>query len=75
MGNAQSSSSRAGSIVGLKESKLIDFILRRHPHETEVGRLKREYIRTSQEMTVATLKVFLGQKLGYSPHCHFQVSF
>ena len=60
-------------IVGLTESPLIAFILRRHPQETAVDRLKREYIRTSREMTVQLLKRFLGRKLGYTPCSHFQV--
>jgi hypothetical protein len=60
-------------IVGLKESPLIEIILRRHPQETAVDRLMKEYIRTSKEMTVEKLKVFLGKKLGYSPYIHFQV--
>lgn len=60
-------------VVGLQESPLIDFVLRRHPQETLVDRLKREYIRTSQDMTISNLKVFLGKKLSYEPHSHFQV--
>ena len=64
----------ASSIAGLKESALIDFVLRRHPQETAVDRLKREYIRTSQDMTVENLKVFLGKKLSYVHYPHFQVS-
>ena len=74
-GNAQRHGGvSASSIAGLKESALIDFVLRRHPQESVVDRLKREYIRTSQDMTVENLKVFLGKKLSYFPHHHFQVS-
>lgn len=65
--------SPARGIVGLKESPLIEIILRRHPQETAVDRLRKEYIRTSKEMTVEKLKVFLGKKLSYSPHMDFQV--
>lgn len=71
--NAQSNSA-AASIVGLNESSLINFILRRHPQETAVDRLRREYIRTSQDLTVKILKDFLAKKLSYSPPSHFQVS-
>jgi hypothetical protein len=60
-------------IVGLKESPLIEIVLRRHPQETAVDRLRKEYIRTSIDMTVEVLKIFLGKKLGYSPYTHFQV--
>lgn len=76
LGNAQSNISQSvpsTSIIGLKESTLIDFILRRHPQEILVDRLKREYIRTSHDMTVENLKVFLGKKLGYCQYPHFQV--
>ncbi|KAL3763989.1 hypothetical protein ACHAW5_007608 [Stephanodiscus triporus] len=59
--------------AGLKESPLIEIILRRHPQETAVDRLRKEYIRTSKEMTMETLKIFLGRKLGYSPYQHFQI--
>ena len=65
--------SRSNFVVGLQESPLIDFVLRRHPQETVVDRLKREYIRTSQDITVENLKMFLGKKLSYWPHSHFQV--
>jgi hypothetical protein len=60
-------------IAGLKESPLIDIVLRRHPQETAVDRLRKEYIRTSKEITVEALKIFLGKKLDYSPFLHFQV--
>jgi hypothetical protein len=63
----------ARGIVGLTESPLIEIILRRHPQETAVDRLRKEYIRTSKEMTVEKLKIFLGRKLSYSPYIHFQV--
>mmetsp|Transcript_28541 Transcript_28541/g.60498 ORF Transcript_28541/g.60498 Transcript_28541/m.60498 type:complete len:302 (-) Transcript_28541:883-1788(-) len=60
-------------VVGLKKSPLIEFILRRHPQETSVDRLKREYLRTSQDMTVKNLKIFLGKKLSYFPYSQFQI--
>lgn len=60
-------------IGGLAESPLIAFVLRRHPQETAVDRLKKEFIQTSREITVRTLKVFLGKKLGYAPCSNFQI--
>ncbi|KAL7544251.1 hypothetical protein ACHAWF_007631 [Thalassiosira exigua] len=60
-------------IIGLKESSLIEFVLRRHPQETSVDRLRKEHMRTSQYLTVDELKGFLSQKLGYSPPSHFQI--
>eukprot|EP00571_Detonula_confervacea_P013387 CAMPEP_0172303306 /NCGR_PEP_ID=MMETSP1058-20130122/4852_1 /TAXON_ID=83371 /ORGANISM="Detonula confervacea, Strain CCMP 353" /LENGTH=306 /DNA_ID=CAMNT_0013014057 /DNA_START=38 /DNA_END=958 /DNA_ORIENTATION=- len=63
----------ANRVIGLKESHLIEVVIRRHPQETTVDKLKKEYIRTSQDMTVERLKIFLGKKLGYSPSSDFQI--
>ncbi len=52
----------------------MEVILRQHPQEMAVDRLAKEYIQTSQDATIEHMKMFLGKKLGYSPHCHFQVS-
>ena len=52
---------------------LISFVLRRHPSESMVGRLDREYIRTSCELRVFHLKKFLGLKLQYKKFHDFQV--
>ncbi|EED91804.1 hypothetical protein THAPSDRAFT_268817 [Thalassiosira pseudonana CCMP1335] len=71
--DTDNTTSRQSLITGLQESPLIDFVLRRHPQETVVERLKREYIRTSQDVTVKNLKMFLGQKLSYFPPSHFQI--
>mmetsp|Transcript_41177 Transcript_41177/g.67605 ORF Transcript_41177/g.67605 Transcript_41177/m.67605 type:complete len:280 (+) Transcript_41177:13-852(+) len=60
-------------VIGLKKSPLIEFVLRRHPQETSVDRLKKEYLRTSQDITVKNMKIFLGKKLSYFPYTHFQV--
>lgn len=60
-------------VIGLKKSPLIEFVLRRHPQETAVDRLRREYLRTSQDITMKDLKDFLGKKLSYFPHSDFQV--
>lgn len=70
MASADNAAAQANSST----AALIDFILRRHPQETLVDSLKREYVRTSQEMTVENLKVYLGKKLSYSQYSHFQVS-
>lgn len=66
-----SSSSR---VIGLEESPLIEFVLRRYPQENKVARLTKEHIRTSRDITVETLKLFLGKKLSFSPSSHLQVS-
>ena len=52
----------------------IDFVLRRHPQETLVDCLKREYIRTSSTITIKHIKTFLSRKLNYEHENHFQVS-
>ena len=41
------------------------FALRRHPQEVKVERLSREYLRTSPEITMGHLAIFLRAKLGY----------
>ena len=60
-------------VKGVEESVFVDIVLKRHPQETTVDRLKREHISTPQDVTVEKLKEFLGQKLGYSPCSDFQV--
>lgn len=70
---ATNSRSPCTFVLGLRESPLIDIILRRHPQETVVERLNREFIRTSKDMTISILKQFLGKKLSYQPYTHFQV--
>lgn len=60
-------------IMGLRESNTIEFVLRRHPQETRVDRLKKEFLRTSKDITVDALKKFLSKKLDHYPHSHFQV--
>lgn len=70
---ATNSRSPSTFVLGLQESPLIDIILRRHPQETVVERLNREFIRTSKDMTISILKQFLGKKLSYQPYTHFQV--
>jgi len=72
-GNKRKASGGGGG--GKKDSgtNLVSFILRKHPKEDSVGKLDREYIRTSSELKVHHLKKFLGLKLGY-PHFHnFQI--
>jgi len=51
----------------------IDFVLRRHPQETLVDCLNREYIRTSSSITIKHIKTFLSRKLEYEPESHFQI--
>jgi len=70
---ATNSRSPCTFVLGLRESPLIDIILRRHPQETVVERLNREFIRTSKDMTISILKQFLGKKLSYQPYTHFQI--
>ena len=48
-----------GQGVGVGEQ--LNFVLRCHPNEASVGRLTREYLRTSSELKVSQLKKFLGR--------------
>lgn len=64
----------SSKVVGLEESPSIEFVLRRYPQESKVDRLIKEHICTSRDITVGTLKLFLGRKLSFSPSSHFQVS-
>ena len=52
---------------------MIEIILRKHPQEAQVERLKKEYIRASEDMTIERLKMFLEKKLCHTPHTDFQV--
>jgi len=52
----------------------VRFVLRRHPHEASVGRLQREYLRTSAELNVYHMKKFLGKKLSHKQFREFEVS-
>lgn len=61
-------------VLGLEESPLIDFVLRRYPQESKVDRLIKEHIRTSRDINVETLKIFLAKKLSFSPPSQLQVS-
>jgi len=54
-------------------SPLMDFVLRRHAKEKIVDKLRREWIRTSEEIKIGQIKKFLGQKLNYQPWSHFQI--
>ena len=58
----------------LRESKLIEFILRKHPRENAVPRLYRECIKVSDEITIRHLKRFLGKKLDHTPWTDFQIT-
>jgi len=59
-------------VAGIEKTTLIDFVLRRHPQETNVDRLAREYMRATGEMPINALKKYLGKKLSYEPYSHFQ---
>ena len=61
-------------VLGLEESSLIEFVLRRYPQESKVDRLLKEHLCTSRDITVETLKTFLAKKLSFSPSSHLQVS-
>jgi hypothetical protein len=51
----------------------VSFVLRKHPQETQVGRLDREYIRTSSDLKIYHLKKFLGLKLSYAQFHDFSI--
>ena len=55
-------------------SPLVDFVLRRHPMERVVSRLRKEMLRTSKDIRIGQIKRFLGLKLSYEPWSQFQVS-
>lgn len=68
------------SIKGVERGKkknqqatvMIEIILRKYPQET-CERLKKEYIRASEDMTIERLKMFLEKKICHTPHTDFQV--
>ena len=57
------------------EDNLVSFVLRKHPQETQVGRLDREYIRTSSDLKIYHLKKFLGLKLSWQSFHDFSIVF
>ena len=61
-------------IHGLERSALLGYYLQRHPQERRVDRLDKELLRTSKEMTICSLKKFLGAKLRHAPASDFQIS-
>jgi len=63
----------APKVTKLHRSSLIQFTLRRHPKEIRVDRLDKEAIKTSKDMTIETIKKFLGKKLSHAPHTDFQI--
>ena len=72
MGNKR----KTGSATAAKKQptlNLVSFVLRKHPKEQLVGKLDREYIRTSSELKIHHLKKFLGLKLGYSNFHNIQI--
>lgn len=76
----QSSASSATSLIAnntglinVRESEVVDLVLRKHNDEKHVDRLRKEYLRVSKEITIEVLKKFLSKKLSYSYPSHFQV--
>ena len=61
-------------IHGLERSPLLGYYLQRHPQERRVDRLDKELLRTSKEMTICSLKKFLGAKLRHAPASDFMIS-
>eukprot|EP00593_Proboscia_inermis_P017188 CAMPEP_0171308154 /NCGR_PEP_ID=MMETSP0816-20121228/18279_1 /TAXON_ID=420281 /ORGANISM="Proboscia inermis, Strain CCAP1064/1" /LENGTH=258 /DNA_ID=CAMNT_0011790865 /DNA_START=107 /DNA_END=883 /DNA_ORIENTATION=+ len=60
-------------ISKLEDPLTVNCVLRRHPQERMVDRLDREYIRTSGELTMHHLKIFLSRKLSFEPPERFQI--
>jgi hypothetical protein len=56
-------------IHNLQESTLVEFILRKDPRENTVGRLYRECLKVSEDITIGHLKRFLSRKLSYCDYC------
>jgi len=71
--NTTAESTSAKRRMEASQKNLISFVLRRHPKETGVARLDREYIRTSGELKIIHLKKFLGIKLGFERFEEFQI--
>uniref|UniRef100_A0A7S2UQJ8 RING-type E3 ubiquitin transferase n=1 Tax=Attheya septentrionalis TaxID=420275 RepID=A0A7S2UQJ8_9STRA len=63
-----------GNFPNLKESTLVQYVLRRHPREALVDRLDRECLKTSKNVSVGVVKLFLSRKLSYEPISHFQIT-
>mmetsp|Transcript_17859 Transcript_17859/g.29244 ORF Transcript_17859/g.29244 Transcript_17859/m.29244 type:complete len:288 (-) Transcript_17859:18-881(-) len=73
LSETQSLPSSPSRVLGLEESSLIEFVLRRYPQESKVDRLIKEHLCTSRDITVDTLKIFLAKKLSFSPPSHLQI--
>ena len=61
-------------IHNLKESPLVEFILRKDSRENSVDRLYRECLKVSEEITIGHLKQFLGKKLAHEPYADFHIT-
>jgi len=57
----------------MEPSPLTELELRRHPQETRVERLAKEWLRLSGEAPVGLLKLFLSKKLSHTPKEEFQI--
>ncbi len=58
----------------MKESPLIEFILRKDPRENSVQRLHKECLKVSKEISIHHLKKFLSKKLGHESWEDFQLT-
>ena len=76
-GAAASAAAAAAAVqaaaIAADDVNTVRFVLRRHPHEVSVGRLQREYLRTSTELNVYHMKKFLGKKLSHKQFREFEV--
>eukprot|EP00978_Attheya_sp_CCMP212_P026722 scaffold88403_cov55-Attheya_sp.AAC.6 len=71
---SSSAANEDGNFPNLKESTLVQYVLRRHPREALVDRLDRECLKTSKNVSVGVVKLFLSRKLSYEPSSHFQIT-
>jgi hypothetical protein len=53
---------------------LVELELRKHPSESRVARLSREYLRLNGEATIGLLKGFLAKKLSYANRKDFIIT-
>ncbi len=49
----------------MKESPLVNFVLRKDPRDNVLSRLDKEYLRTNINLSIQHLKNFLSRKLMY----------
>jgi len=61
-------------LVNIKRPVLVDFVLRKHPKEQTIPCLERQYIRSSELLSIGHIKRFLGKKLLYEDWPNIEVS-